>query len=419
MSRRSLAVTQLDILAGDAHAVDGWAYTVVSQVRMSGVPGVEAVRDATVKTIARHDVFSWRLHLDAQGVIMAHADPAALPAVTVSDLSAMTPSQAEAVIHDLAATQRRRRIALFRPGEVYLRLSFHRMPLRPGNTDTDVVVTLMTHHILIDERTVELLWAEVAARVAGRDFPIERDQRYARWAADTVSERARQRSHAAADSLLAATERTSLARLDERATPSPSSGLRDVVVPGDLCVAANRSAAALAVPASDVWCTAMAQALLLRTGGSAVALHVPLSRRTVDDLDVVGCFISGLPLIAGHRHMFGPHGVVRWRQAVQIASRFADADLGTVIAGIGHPPQISVAVDSLSRSIHSLGQVRWTILPPPPTTAKHAVSVYLAPGRAGNPGSCRIVWRSNVMADDDAQVLAGDFLSQLSSLTAA
>jgi hypothetical protein len=191
-------------------------------------------------------------------------------------------------------------------------------------------------------------------------------------------------------------------------------------IPAGIAKAAAARAADLGVPVTAVYFAAVAGTLASRASAPRLTMTVPATcRTTTADLDVVGCYIGAVPVLAqaarpgetGREAMLSAHDWLRF------AARHAHADTGTVRAALGSQPQVLLAFESPRRR-RTAGPVAWTPVPPPDGTAKHDVSIFLAPGIRGQPGDARLLWRPGALDAASANELTAEVLSRIGWLAA-
>lgn len=420
---RTLAPTQLAIMAAEAGLPEAFAYTLVSAVRATGVPDWTALIDAIGATMSRHDVFSWQLTLDDAYQVMASGGAGPRFELEDVDLRGLAPPVAEEAIRSRINHERRTNISLLATAAAYTRLIAFRMPgEEPGET---AVCALTTHHALADEHATELVWSEIFRRTVGHALHNRYDKRYADWTAAMASPMAAVAAVEAGQEVAARLAGIRLGVLPRPAQPASGtdeSSARQIraTIPVGIARAAAARAADLGVPVTAVYLAAIAGILASRASAPHIAMTVPATRRTATaDMDVVGCYIGAVPVLAqtarpgetGHEAILDAHDWLRF------AARHAHADPGTVRAALERQPQVFLAFESPRRR-RTAGPVAWTPVQPPDSPAKHDVTIFLSPGIRGQPGDMRMLWRPGALDEASAGEITAEILSRIGWLAA-
>ncbi|MCG5219214.1 condensation domain-containing protein [Streptosporangium soli] len=420
---RVLSAVQLAILSAQATAGDPSAYTLLSSVRAHGIPSWAALLDAARATLARHDVFAWRLDLDSAFEIDVRAEPGSgVPPFVIEqvDVSSLSSPEADLAVAERLSAERHRVVNLFDSDTPYTRLIVFRLPPVAPAGGHEAVCTLVTHHVLLDEHATDLLWSELFRRIAQRAVPERHDRRYARWAAGSLAPHAQEAARQAAQEIVRQLRAAGLGTLPATAGPPAASAppLR-FALPESLSTAAAAQAAALAVPVAAVYGTALSETLAARARPPRLALHIPMTRRTTAaDADVVGCYVAFVPVLAQAPDpaLTPRQAIGRWQRSVTFAAARAHASLADCDTALGGPAQAVLSFEN--RHAHRrIGPVRWTPLPPPDSAAKSDVTVFLAPAAAGHAGDGRIVWRAGAGDAAAAGRLVTDFLARAQALS--
>ena len=421
---RTLAATQQAIMAAEIGLTDPAAYTLACAVRADGIPDWAALTAAITGTFARHDVFSWRLALDSSWQVTVTGGAGPHVELEEVDLRAAAPGEADAAVIARLASERRRPVRLLAGTAPYTRVTAFRLPA-PGSGGEAAACILATHHALADEHAIELLWNEIFSRAAGRAPAGGYDLRYADWAEASASPAAavaaRQAGAEIAAWMAAATPGTPPAA---RPRPGPGAGEEKLQVRAEIPASLTRSAAgcaaSLAVPATAVYAAAAAEALAARAAVPGLAVSVPVTRRTTTaDLQAVGCYISAVPLLAQAAQAGDTRRdtVLRAHAALRFAADRAHADPAAIRDAAGYLPEVMVAFESPRRR-RTTRPVSWTTVPPPASTAKQPVSLFIAPGARGGPGEARLLWQPGALDAGSARDLAAAFLAHAARLSA-
>jgi hypothetical protein len=412
-------------MAAEIGLADPAAYTLACAVRADSIPDWAALTAAIAGTLARHDIFSWRLAFDSAWQVTVTGGSGPHLVLKEEDLRAATPAEADAAVLSRLASERRRPVRLLAGTAPYTRVTAFRLPA-PARGGEAAACVLATHHALADEHAIELLWNEIFNRAAGRAPAGGYDLRYADWAEASTSPAAaaaaRQAGAEIAARLAAAGLRTPP---PARPRPGPGDGYEKLQlraeIPADLTASAGACAAALAVPATAVYAAAAAEALTASAAVPALAVNVPVTRRaTTADLQTVGCYISAVPVLAQAAQAgdTGQDSVLRAYAALRFAADRPHADPATIREAAGHLPEAMVAFESPRRR-RTARPVSWTALPPPDSTAKQRVSLFIAPGARGCPGEARLLWQPGALDTGSASDLAAAFLAHLTRLSAS
>lgn len=414
------ATTQLAILAAETWSVDQSAFTVVSAVRVDGVPDWSRLVEAVDVTLARHDVLTWRLDLNDSYHVVAYGGRCghgAAYTIEQVDLSEAAPAAAETVVNLRLHRERRRVIGVFdAASRPYTRMILFRLG-RTSTVGESGICALVTHHVFVDEHSTELIWNEIFQRAVGRYFVDNYDRRYAEWAAASVSESARVAAGLAARDLIERLRAVALGSIGAESSGIPTdvagSPLR-FRIPFDLDAAALVQAKRLAVPVSAVYATALARAVCARANRQSLAVSMPMTRRTdLADLTVVGCYINAVPVLAESLddNADPATAIYNWYDSAAFSSARAYADAEVVCAGIGSPPEISLSFEA--RGVRTANPIRWAAISPPDSPAKSPLAVFLSPGSRWAGGNGRLLWRMGVLTEPTAHALVADFLVNL------
>lgn len=418
--RRALAATQLAILQAEAWASDPSAYTLVSTVEAAGIPDWPLLIDSVHRTLRRHDVFSWQLSLDTSYQLATAGGPGTGTTYEIEqvDLRDSSRPDADAAIQDRLNLERGRAIPLLqRSSEPTTRVLLFRLPAGQ-DAGHAAVCSLITHHVLVDEYATELLWIEVFRRAAQHTTAEQYDRRFAEWAAESVAAAAVPTARQAAHEIL---RHLGQARLDPLPPHSPSPPGAEpepplrFTLPSALTTTVAARAATMGLPATALHAAALLRVLAKHTSGQDLAVRVPMTRRrSVEDLESVGCYITSLPVLvsqASGRYSLD-QAAMQWHHSLRFTSDRAHADLAVLRAGLASAPQISLAFENRSgrRRAHP---ITWSPIPPPDSRPKADLAVFLSPGSRHHPGDCRILWRPGVLNRRAAQDLIDQFLTQL------
>jgi hypothetical protein len=277
---------------------------------------------------------------------------------------------------------------------------------------------LVTHHIFLDEHATELVWNEVFQRAAGRDFPDHYDRRYAHWSAASMCAAGTSAARQAAQEVVKQLRSTPLGWIPRRSShlqgETPQPPLR-FTLPSGLRAAVSEQAAALAVPVTAVYAAALVGVLSARASGQNLAIHVPMTcRKTSADLDVVGCYVSAIPVLARNvgADPASEKTVLRWHRSLAFASEHAHADITAIRAAIGSAPQVSLAFESRS-GFRTARPISWQPMPPPDSIPKYGLAVFLSPGSRSHAGDGRLIWQPDVLDAEAARALVDEFLSHV------
>jgi hypothetical protein len=416
---RYLTSAQTAILAAEVWSTHPAAYTVVSAVRVAGVPTWDGLADAARKTLTRHDIFAWRPAIGLSGEVSATAGPAE-GAFTVEqiDLSTTGADPDTAIQHRLHQ-ERHRNIRVLDSGDrPYTRMLLFRTSSSPSGDSG--VCALITHHIFIDEHSTGLIWNEVMRRAAGRDVCDAPDLSYARWAyaATAANSQARDRSAAAAvTAKLNSAPLTvfSVPRIPTQITPQP---LRRFSIPAPLTDAAAGRARAEQVPVAALYGAAFAHAVCTSTRQPAVGVALPVTRRRdLADITAVGCYVHTVPVLALLAAAARP-AIHAWHQALAFAAAHAHADPAATRSALGAMPQVSLFFEARGGR-NSAKPITWQPMSPPDSPAKTALSCFLAPGAQHSDGDGRLLWQPGVLDLDTATAFVSLFLDTLTWLSGA
>jgi hypothetical protein len=418
---RVLAPTQLAILGAETWSPDQNAFTVVSAVRVAGVPDWRALVDAVYVTLGRHDVFTWRLDLDASYQVVAVGGPSddgIAYAVEQVDLTRADPIEAEVAIQERLCQERQRVIRLFdAASRPYTRAILFHLSRDTPTGGSEGVCALVTHHFFVDEYSTELIWNEIFRRSAGRVFTGGYDRRYADWARDSVCDAARAEATLAAQDIVELLAAHPLGSVIEQVPAHPAdvaaSPLR-FSIPAGLNAAAAARARDLAVPVSAVYATALVNVLCAHASGRSLAVSMPMTRRRgAADMDIVGCYVSAVPVLAEHvSDNVGPEAAIqRWHRSLTYSSARAHADVETIRAGVGRQ-EVWLAFEARGGR-RTANPIRWATLPPPDSPAKSALAIYLSPGSRHENGDGRVLWRAGILSEQSARTLVAEFLTAL------
>jgi hypothetical protein len=419
---RVLAATQHAIMAAEIGLPEAFAYTLVSAVRATGIPGWTRLIDAIGATIGRHDVFTWQLTLDTAYQVAASGGGSPQFGLEQKDLRAATPAEANSAVRARLAVERHRVISLLAGTTPYTRMIAFRMPVPSGQAEAAACV-LTTHHVLADEHSIELLWNEIFSRAAGREPAGCYDLRYADWARSSVSHAAAAAARQAGAEIagrIASAELGTFPQATQSARACGQARQIQAVIPASLTLATANRAAALAVPPTAVYAAAAAEALASRASSPNLTISVPVTcRKTTADLDVVGCYISAVPVLAraARRGETEQATVLRAHASLRFAADRAHADHATIRMATGNIPQAMLAFESPRRQ-RSARPVSWTVIPPPGSPAKAEVAIFISPGVRGHDGEARLLWQPSVLDTGSASELAAAFLGHARRLSA-
>jgi hypothetical protein len=398
-------------LSAEAWTPDPSAYTVVAAVRVEGVPHWHQLADAASGTLARHDVLTWRLSIDAANNIAVTGGPdgAGLFAVEQVDLTSVPVADADATILSRLHEERQRRIPVFTPG-ARRRIRIILFHIGTSSEGDSGVCALIAHHLFIDEYSTDLIWNEMFQRAAGRSTADNYDVRYAAWARATAEDHAQDAARHAAGQVTrnlhdASLDFTTFARPGRT---DPASPVR-FEIPTPLTVAVATTARKLDVPVAAVYGAAMGHVLCVHAKVTSMTISVPTSRRTdIADIGTVGCYVNTIPVRA---RVAGEAGLAihSWYRELTFASEHAHADASAIRAGLGGSPQTMLAFES-RRAQRSVKPITWRPLLPPDGPAKAPLSCFLSPGVRHGPGDGRLVWRDGFLDRTAASELADAFL---------
>ncbi|WP_331732551.1 condensation domain-containing protein (plasmid) [Streptomyces sp. NBC_00015] len=418
--RRTLAATQLAVLAAEAWAPDPSSYTLVSTVEAVGIPDWPILIDTVHRTLHRHDVFSWRLSLDSSYQLVAVGGPetGTTHEVEQIDLRGSSRPDAHAAVQDRLRVERRCVIPLLQHGGgPTTRVLLFCMPADQGPGYT-AVCSLITHHAIVDEYSTELLWNEVFRRAAQQTTAERNDRGFAEWAAESVAPLAVTAGRQAADEVVQHLGAARLNAFPQRCSAPSDAAIEPPLrftVPIALTAAVAARATALGLPAAALHAAALMRALARYTGGQDLAVRVPMARRrSAADLESVGCYITSLPVLAqGSLSRDSIQQAARkWHGSLRFTSDRAHADVGALHTMLGGTPQISLTFENRGAR-HSARPISWVSLPPPDSSPKADLHVFLSPGNRHRPGDGRILWRPGILNRRGAQDLINQFLTYL------
>jgi hypothetical protein len=418
--RRTLAATQLAILAAEAWAPDPSTYTLVSTVEAVGIPDWPLLVDAVHRTLHRHDVFSWRLSLDSSYQLVAVGGPATGTTYEVEqiDLRGSSRPAAHAAVQDRLSVERRCAVPLLQHGGgPTTRVLLFCMPAGQGPGYT-AVCSLITHHVLVDEYSTELLWNEVFRRAAQQTTAERNDRGFAEWAVESVAAHSVTAGRQAADEIV---QHLGAARLNPfpQQWPAPSDTAIEpplrFPLPITLTAAVAARATAAGLPATALHAAALMRALARYTGGQDLAVRVPMARRrSAADLESVGCYITSLPVLA--QGILSRESIEqaarKWHGSLRFTSDRTHADVGALHTVLGSTPQISLTFENRGAR-HSARPITWVSLPPPDSSPKTDLHVFLSPGSRNRPGDGRLLWHPGILNRPGAQDLINQFLTHL------
>lgn len=421
---RVLSSTQLAILGAEVWSPDPSVFTVVSAVRVKGVPDWGVLADAVETTLSRHDIFTWQLDLDDAYKVVATGgpEPGRKPCtVEQVDLSGLGPGDAEAAVRSRLARERRHAITLLDPMSsshtkmIMFRFGGDRVTAHSG------ICALVTHHAFIDEHSTDLVWNEIFRRTAGRDVPDTYDQRYADWAAASVSGAARAVSQRAAAELVHRLRAEPLGSIgveqhsgQVEVTGSP---LR-FAIPERLGNAAASRAHNLELPPSAVYAGAWTRVLCARATAPRLAVTTQITRRRgLPDADVVGCYVGAVPVLVEAAEGDSPETVIRqWHRSLAFSHERDQAGVDTVQRGLDGVQRFSLTFETRS-STRTVKPIVWKVLPPPDSHAKSSLSLFLSFGGRWGAGDGRLLWRAGVLDLAAARRMVADFLDALALFT--
>ncbi|MFB7918554.1 hypothetical protein [Streptomyces sp. NPDC056061] len=419
-SLRTLAPPQLGILEAEVWSRDPAAYTVVSAVRAEGVPDWNLLVHSARQVLGRHDVLSWHLVLDDGYRLTARATPCAPQRDPVEelDLRGDDAAHADVVIAQRLRCERGRVINLMDPaGLPHARVLLFRTPCEPAGEGDTALCALITHHALVDEFATTLLWSEIFQRATGQAVCDHYDCRYAQWSAASVSDSAAAAARHAAQELAGHLGAHPLGIAEAPPQPGPAPTPLHFTLPTPLHAAAVARAAQLAVPPTAVYGAALSHTLCRRADDRPLVFHLPMTRRAPDvDHDIVGCYVSSVPVLAR------PPGdcddraqaIRRWQASLAFSSARSHADTATLRTALGDraTPRVSLAFEAPS-TVRSAPPIRWKPLPAPDSTAKTPLAVFLAPGSRNVAGSGRLLWQHGVLDGSSARDLVATFLTNV------
>lgn len=415
---RDLAAPQLAILGAEAWSSEP-AYTVVSAVRVDGVPRWDRLAEAARATLIRHDVLTWQPAIGADGTLRVAADRAGAAVCTIEqiNLAGLARADTDTAIHERLHRERHRAIRVMnpeaRPHTLMLLFRTHDAPSGESG-----VCALVTHHLFVDEYSTDLIWNEVFRRAAAKDTDDAYDLRYAAWARSTVTPSARQAARRAAGDLVAHLHGTALEVTASApgARTAPGSPVR-FTIPATLTDAAAARARAAQVPVAAVYAAAFGQLLCARADTGGLAVAVPVTRRTdVADIATVGCYVSTLPVPV--RAERDPSTAIRqWHRALTDTAALAHADTTTLRSRLGGTAQVSLSFEARGGR-RSAKPITWTPLAPPDSPAKSTLACFLSPGTSNSTGDGRLLWRTGALNQNAAGELVEDFLAKLARFTA-
>ncbi|MFE9687438.1 AMP-binding protein [Streptomyces sp. NPDC006285] len=427
LTTRTLAPAQLAVLSAELGSAEAPLFTVVHAVQVTGITDWAALEDSARVTLHRHDVFSWSLGSGPRHRLTARGGPDRIAARTVVesvDLSARTVADAERTITERLATERGQPTDLFSGDGPHTRvLIFHR------GADNGICA-LITHHALSDEQSTALFWQELFTTTGRSPQSAGYDTRYARWAERASDLEATQHATAAAEALARTLTSHRLGRFtasrDTSRTGPGAPMLTDFALPPSLGVQARAKARQLGVPLSALYGTAAVHALRPYITSRRFPLFMPMTqRRTEDDLETIGCFVTSLPVLADlpDHSESAADSVHRWHKAVLHTASHIDADASQLMTLLrvqdpqwAASPRLSLVLQTPAHGLHP--PLRWEPVPLPGAAARDDLTFFLTPDTGRHPGTGRLVWKPGILQLPTATALTQDFLTALDALCA-
>lgn len=429
-SRRTLAPTQLDIIAAEGWATSPAQYMVLSAVRLAA-PAWEALHRALCETLDRHDVLQWRFGLDDAHQIIASAaqgSGAAGVPVELVDLRGQTADNAADLVSTRLAAARGKPTDLL-AGDPPARALLFRLPAHgEGDKVSHGVAAIVAHHAVVDETSLNRLWSEIMDRVSGERGQPDADLRFAQWAVATRRPSSRRQAERAADHLVELLTAGPLGALVQAGNASSGSGGSGDTyrfrVPTELARHAEGAAARASLPLSALYTAASAVALAPFMTSPRYSVFMPITRRrTPDDFTAIGCYVSRLPLVVNPVVPTESLGdwTVRWHRTILDATAHADADIDVIFRSMRAimpawpiAPQVSIAVETpFVGLLH--GKYRWTPFDVPAGPPKHHLTVFVTLG-PDEQVTGRVEWRVGAFDRDAAASLADGVIATLSAI---